>query len=95
MKRESDAVKAPEVKSLVDVMDVRLKDALEKLTRLDAKQEATDRTLSDYRREQDRDFALLKQRVDDIRDSREKWVMRAWGLVGPIIGVVLGYYLRR
>ncbi len=44
-------------------------------------------------------IALIEQNVDELRKTKEEWSRRAWALAGPIlgavVGVLLGYFLRR
>lgn len=86
-------MKAPEVKVLVDVLTARVDVHIDQLNKLNTEYKQTVQTLNDIRREQEKEIALLKQRVDDMRLTTEKWVMRVWALVGPIVGVLLAYYL--
>jgi hypothetical protein len=86
-------VKAPEVKALVDTLTARVETHISALNELNAEHKRTVQTLNDIRREQEKEIALLKQRVDDMRLTTEKWVMRVWALVGPVSGVLLAYYL--
>ncbi len=60
-----------------------------------AKQEHDGERLADL----ERHFALLDHKVEELRKGKEEWGRRAWAVVGPVLGalmgVALGYLLKR
>jgi chromosome segregation ATPase len=44
-------------------------------------------------------IALIEQNVEELKKTKEEWSRRVWALAGPIlgavVGVLLGYFLRR
>jgi len=60
----------------------------------------TERTEGLRRQLDDQDVAALAQRlavlesqVKDLRDGNQEWARRAWAIVGPILGAVVGAVL--
>jgi hypothetical protein len=45
------------------------------------------------------DVAILRRDVDKLEKTKEEWSRRLWAMAGPIVGavvgVLLGYFLRR
>lgn len=38
-------------------------------------------------------LAVVESQVKDLREGREEWTRRAWTIVGPILGAVVGAVL--
>lgn len=93
LRRELDAV----VKEVDRLDSHRTAEKVFELTRRMEEAVLSSRTTSDtfnvFHRETERELALLKQKVEDLRLNWEKWLMRLWALVGPISGVLLAYFL--
>ena len=38
-------------------------------------------------------LAVLESQMRDLRESRQEWARRAWAIIGPILGAVVGAVL--
>jgi hypothetical protein len=92
------------VDNLVEQTGILSRDVREQNTALAAlQQQLTDLLrLRDQLREIEdlkRSMAVLQHIVEDLKKTKEEWGRRFWTLLGPllgaVVGVLLGYYLRQ
>lgn len=97
-------MKAPEVKGLVDILTERVNNLVREIDELNGEYKGTVQALNDFRREQEKSVALLKQETAELKSWKSEQKAekveqtRRWWAFGPnligagiaLIGTLVG-----
>jgi hypothetical protein len=100
MARKSDGEKIDELISLFAVLDEQVKNLRKEVASIDAIQKKTSDDLTTFRRESEKETALLRREIDDLRNWKEERGRRLWNfgptllgsLIGGIVAFVVAYF---
>ncbi len=94
MPRKTDGDKLNDLEKFVAGMVKELEFAVKANQSLDADLRKSVELLNDLRRDSDREIALLKREVEELKRSRDRWSQRLWLVLAPLVagaaGVALG-----
>ena len=96
MARKTDGEKIDELKDAVAQLTERLQNGIDDLNSFEDKLTELARSLADLRREDEKDIALLKRELEELKkwkDEQKKehdeWGRRAWAFGPNVIGAVV------
>lgn len=83
-------MKADEVKSLLDTLNERLNTTIKLLDELKAEHKKLQQEHNDYRREAEKECAVLKNEVSELKKSKDLWGNRGFTLVMCLVSALIG-----
>ena len=95
MARRTDGEKIDALEKVVAAMEVRI--SWNESKRPEKARSRNLEAFSNLRRDSEREIALLKRDVEEIKRGQERWGQRLWMIIAPLVagacGVLLAYFL--
>lgn len=93
MARKTDGEKIDELDKVVAALTERLDNTVKEANNLYEAHTETARVVNDLRREFEREIALLKREVEELKKGQERWGQRLWMVLAPLVAGLLGALL--
>lgn len=93
MARKTDGEKVDELERLVAALTERANNPAAEIDAIHAADTDHARSHADLRRESEREIALLRREVEDLKKDRERWGQRLWMVLAPFAAGAAGILL--